>query len=316
MGVLDWFKPAPAIDAALRQRIDQAVVAIDPLIRQVSGHERKLAPVVQHALDYCASIAARIPGPFAINRAAFVADPLVHALFSTADGIDKMLATSQCVREHLQELTLDSGQCCALLGMRIHEKAGFGAQLDGELVRTDVAQKTLYFTDHTLAEPSPDADAARQRLRDMLFEGLVKGIAAHVTDVRAEHAGLTQEQAIAQAKARAGLEDSPEAHTRRLAGLHDRLTATADALQPKNLLDTLVAALAAPEPFLRLDPIELSVDRAGVIHSEGKEADTLQFAELTTRDLRRWVVILALINRDDARHALERFDTARHYIVI
>ena len=316
MGVLDWFKPAPAIDAALRQRIDQAVIAIDPLIRQVSGHERKLAPAARHALDYCESIAARIPGPFSINRAAFVADPLVHALFSSADGIDKMLATSQCVREHLQELTVSKGQCCALLGMRIHEKAGFGAQLDGEIVRTDVAQKTLYFTDHTLAEPSPDASAARQRLRDILFEGLIKGIAAHVTDVRAEHAGLTQEQAIAQAKARAGLADSPEAHTRRLASLHDRLTATADALQPKNLLETLAAALAAPEPFLRLDPIELSVDRSGVITSADGEADTLHFAELTTRDLRRWVVILALINRDDARLALERFDTARHYIVI
>ncbi len=256
MGFFNWFRTAPPVDPVVRLHINQAIGAVDPLIRQVAGNERKLAPVVRHALDYCASIAARIPGPFAINRAAFVTDPLVHALFSTADGIDKMLATSQCVREHLQTLTATSGQCCALLGMRIHEKAGFGAQLDGELVRTDVAQKTLYFTDHTLAEPRPDADATRQRLRDTLFEGLIKGIAAHVTDVRAEHAGLTQEQAMAQARARAGLEDSPETHTRRLASLHDRLTATADALQPKHLLETLAAALAAPEPYLRLDPIE------------------------------------------------------------
>jgi hypothetical protein len=314
MGLFDWLKPAPSLDAALRARIDQTVTAIDPLIRQVGGYERKLAPAVQHALAYCEGIATHIPGPFAVNRAAFVSDPLVHALFGSADAIDHMLATSQCVHEHLSQMTMDTGQCCALLGMRLHEKAGFGAQLDGETVHADVAQTTLYFTDHTLAEPSADLPAARQRLRAVLFDSIVKGIAAHVGDVRAEHAGLSQEKAIAQAKVRAGLEK--ETHTRRLASLHERLTATADALQPRNLLETLTAALAAPEPFLHLDPVQLSVDRAGIITHGNQDADMLHFAELTSRDLRRWVVILALINREDAHHALERFETARHYIVI
>lgn len=314
MGFFDWLKPAPPIDAALRQRIGYAAAAIDPLIRQVGGYEKKLAPAVQHALAYCEGIANRIPGPYEVNRAAFVSDPLVHALFGSADAIDNMLATSQCVREHLSQITMETGQCCALLGMRIHEKTGFGAELEGDIVRADVAQTTIFFSDHTLAEPSPDLPSARLRLREVLFDGIIKGVAAHVGDVRAEHAGLSQEKAIAQAKLRAGLEQA--AHTRRLDSLHERLTATTDALQPKQLLETLAAALAAPEPFLHLDPVELTVDRSGVLTHCDKEADTLHFAELTSRDLRRWVVILALINREDAHRALERFDTARHYIVI
>lgn len=314
MGFFDWLKPAPTLDAALRERIDEAAAAIDPLIRQVHGYEKKLAPALQHALDYCEDIAVRIPGPIAVNRGAFVSDPLVHALFGSADGIDQMLATSQCVRDHLSQMTLESGQCCALLGMRIHEKKGFGAALSGEIVRADVAQTTLYFSDHTLAEPTRDEASARQRLRDVLFDGIVKGIAAHVGDVRTEHASLAREKAMTQAQVRARLE--PETHTRRLASLHEQLTATADALQPGALLDTLATALTAPEPFLHLDPVDLSVDRAGVISKDAKDADTLHFVELTSRDLRRWVVILALINREDAHRALERFDTARRYMVI
>jgi hypothetical protein len=316
MGFLDWLKPSPPLDTTTRALIEQAATAVEPLIKQVGGYERKLAPAVQHAIAYCEDIAARIPGPFGISRAAFVTDPLVHALFGSADAIDNMLATSQCVREHLPRMTVTAGQCCALLGMRLHEKSGFGSKLEGGTVQADVAQKTLYFSDHTLAEPSADVAAARQRLRDLLFDGLVKGIAAHVTDVRAEHAGLHQEQAIAQAKARAGLEDVQAAHTRRLDSLRERLTATADALQPKNLLDALITSLSVPEPFLRLDPVDITVDRAGIITSGGEDANTLHFAELTSRDLRRWVVILAHINSDDARHALERFETARHFIVI
>lgn len=316
MGILDWLKPTPTLDPATERLIRQAVAAVDPLIGQVSGHERKLAPAVRHAIDYCAGIAERIPGPIEISRAAFAAEPLVHALFGSADAIETMLATSQCVRTHLSAMTLNGGQCCALLGMRHREKAGFGVELAGDIVRTDVPQRTLYFTDHTLAEPTPDPAGARARLRDVLFDGLLKGFADHLADVRAEHADLHKEQVIASAKARAA--GHMETHTRRLESLRQQLSATADALRPERLLDTLTAALSDPTPYLQLDPVCVSVDRTGIITdtSPTGAADTLHFAELTGRDKRRWVVILVLINRDDARRAIERLTEANRLIVI
>jgi hypothetical protein len=316
MGLFDWLKPPPPIDAATQERIEHAVATVDPLIKQVGGYERKLLPAVQRAIHYCDDIAARIPGPFEISRAAFAADPMVHALFSSADVIEEMLARSQCVREHVLELSMATGQCCALLGMRHREKSGFGAELTGEIVRMDVPQKTLYFSDHTLAEPSRDLPSVRRRLSRLLYDGLLKSFAAHVADVRAEQEGLHRDQAIANACVRSG--NNPEIHTRQLETLREQLRATSDALQPERLLDTLAASLANPEPHLRLDPVSISVDRTGVITGMGGdgEGETLHFAELTTRDQRRWVVILASIERDEARRALERFDTARRYIVI
>lgn len=318
MGLFDWLRPAPPLDAASLALVEQATAAVDPLIRQVPGHERRLAPALQHAQAYCADIATRIPGPYEISRAAFAADPLMHALFGSADDIELMLAKSQCVREHLPAMTVATGQCCALLGMRHREKAGFGVALEGEVVRSDVPQKTLYFTDHTLAEPSPDLAAARLRLRDVLFDGLLKGFAAHVADVRAERDSLHRDHATVHACVRSG--NDPETHTRRLAALEERLRATADALEPARLLDTLIETLAQPEAQLHLDPVSIRVDRSGVITGRGEaaagEGDTLHFAELTNRDQRRWVVILAHIERDEARRAIERFEQANRYIVI
>lgn len=320
MGLFDWLKPSPPLDAATQAGIEHAVTTVEPLIKQVGGYRDKLAPAVRRALDYCDDIADRIPGPFEISRAAFAADPMVHALFGSADDIETMLARSQCVREHLMEISLGSGQCCALLGMRHREKAGFGVEMAGEIVRVDAPQKTLYFTDHTLAEPSPDLAAARARLRLALFDGLLKSFAAHVTDVRAAHDDLYKEQAIesAWARSRGGQDRGPESHTRRLDELRGRLQATVDALHPAQLLDTLAGCLAAPEPYLRLDPVQVSVDRAGIITGTGAagSGDTLHFAELTSRDQRRWVVILARIEREEARRALERLEAARRYIVI
>lgn len=312
MGLFDWLKPRPAIDAPLQAKIDQAALAIDPLIKQINGYARKLAPAVEHALAHCRDIAAQIPGPYEISRAAFGSDPLVHALFASADAIEQMFATSQCVREHFPQMALGTGRCCALLGMRLHEKARFGAQLEGEIVRTDVPQKTLYFSDHTLAEPAPDEAAARLRLADALFDGMIKAIAEHVEDVRAERAGLDREKAFASAQARAG----HSIHGRTIESLQERLAATCDALQPQRLLETLTAALEQPETLLRLEPIELCVDRTGIIRDGGAAGDVLRFARLTSRDPRHWVVLLASLDHTDVRRALERFETARHFIVI
>ncbi|MCX8018490.1 MAG: hypothetical protein N2690_11415, partial [Rhodocyclaceae bacterium] len=211
------------------------------------------------------------------------------------------------------------GECCALLGMRHREKTSFGARLTGEIVRLDEPQRALYFTDHTLAEPSPSLPAARARLRVAMFEGLVKGFAAHVADVRAQRHDLEQAEAIEAAQLRSrGAQSTLSSPTRRLDELRARLAATAEALQPEGLLEALAECLAHPEPFLRLEPIEISVDRNGIITSPGAagEGDTLHFAELTSRDQRRWVVILARIRQEEARRAIERIEAARRYIVI
>ncbi len=317
MGLFDWLRPAAPLDHATQALVDRAVDTVEPLLKTLPGYGRKLAPPVRHAFDYCERLALAIPGPIPITRSAFASEPLVHALFGSADDIGTMLGRSQCVRTHLVNIDgLVAGQCCALLGMRHHEKAGFGAGLTGQVLRTDEPQRTLYFTDHTLAEPSPDLAAAHRRLARVMFDGLLKGFVAHVAEVRAERRQLREEQALARAL-RTSHADC-ESHTRRQAALQERLRHTADALQPPRLMETLADYLAAPEESLRLDPIKLCVDRAGIIvNSDDKpaNADTLRFVELTSRDQRRWVVMIVQVDRDEARAAVQRLEEARRNIV-
>jgi hypothetical protein len=313
--MLDWLKPSPRIDAATLALVARATAAVDPLLKSLPGHERTLAPAVRRAFDYCRELAQAIPGPIPITRAAFASEPLVHALFGSADDIEAMLGRSQCVRTQLLDpARLADGQCCALLGMRRREKTGFGARLTGEVLRVDEPQKVLYFTDHTLAEPSPDLATAYQRLAERMFDGLLKGFGDHVNEVRAERKQLRNEEAMAQVFAA-----EPAAHTRRLTELRDRLRAAADALQPPRLIETLADYLGNPQASLRLDSIKLAVDRGGVIVNAGDTdvpADTLRFVELTTRDQRRWVVLIAHIDPAEARTAVARLQEAQRHIVI
>jgi hypothetical protein len=315
MGLFDWLRPPAVLDAQTAALIGRAIATVDPLLQTVGGHERILAESVRHAFDYCERVAMAIPGPFEISRAAFATDPLVHALFGSADDVEQMLARSQCVRDYLAgHAVVPPGQCCAMLGMRRHVTAGFGSRVAGEIIVHDEPQKTLSFADHTLAEPSPDLDGAHRRLAEAMFDGLLKGFVAHVDEVREERQELRDEQSIARAHARS---EGPESHTRRLAELQERLRETVDALSPARLLETLAAYLAAPEASLRLDPVQLAVDRFGVIvDADDPHADILRFVELTTRDLRRWVVMTVRIDREEARAAVEHFDERSRYIVI
>jgi hypothetical protein len=109
-----------------------------------------------------------------------------------------------------------------------------------------------------------------------------------------------------------------EDHTRRLETLSERLHASRDAMQPERLREALIDTLSCPEPHLSLAPVSVTVDRFGIIAGpdSGQGGDTLHFMELAARDKRRWVVMLAIINRDEVREALERLETARRYIVI
>ena len=316
MGLLDWLRPKPPPDPAVLAHIEQAVTAVDPLLRQVGNHVDILAPAVESAYAYCDQLALAIPGPFNINRAAFATDPLIHALFGSAEDIEAMLATSQCVRDYLTGSIVPPEQCWALLGMRPKITAGFGSRLSGELIQHDEPQKTLNFTDHTLAEPSPDLDRAHRLLADRMFAGLLKIFVDHLDTIRAERQDLQDAASIERARARGA---GPEAHTRRLDELLERLRATADTLQPDSLIHTLAAHLAAPAASLRLEPVKLWVDRCGVLVEDlaGRDnADLLRFVELTTRDQRRWVVMVVRIDYDEARAAIERFDARRRYIVI
>lgn len=317
MGILSglgrWMGAAPPLDEATRQAIERAVGIVDPLLKTVAGYERKLAPAVSDALAYCARLAADIPGPVDISGRSFSADPLVHALFSTPGDIVEMMGRSR----ELREFMADPGQCLAdecfaLLGMRQRETAVMGMALHGDVVQSDVPQRLLHFADHTLGELGGDCQTTRRRLQATAFDGLARGFANCVGDLRQERHDARAAWNMEQAGAAAGRAE------RRLA-LEERQRQAIASLDPEHLLQALAEWLAAPQERLYLKPTRVTVDRMGVItpdSREGGSVSTLDFPELVGRDRRHWIVLLARISRQDAQEALRRQQEANRYLLI
>ncbi len=323
--IADFLKPSPAPAPKVLKVLDQVGEIVDPLLKSASGFERQLAPAVEHVLGYCEGLIAALPGPIDIDRQAFSGDPLVHALFATADDIDQMLGRSQAVRDFLAEPQCwESEYFYALFAARRQQKTQLGIGQRGDILQNDVPQTVVYFCDQTLVEPHCNLEVTLENLRCRGLESLLRTFHDHVEALRNERDGLRADVSMQRAHLTVLRGKSPgpefETHTRHLAELDARLREKAASLMPDQLLAALVDYLREPEASLSLSSVSVTVDRLGVV-SEQSDDDinlhTLKFPEFRGRDKRNYMAMLARIRRDEAQAAVDLMqDQRRRYMII
>ncbi|MDR2188775.1 MAG: hypothetical protein LBE62_12135 [Azonexus sp.] len=318
------FKPTPPPDPALRKMLAWAREQVDPTLRAAGNFDKRLTQPLAHAIDYCAGLIDALPGSVAIDHRAFADDPLVHALFATADDIRQMLGRSQAVRDFLASpASWQADHFHALLVARRQEKTQLGMKRVGDVIENDVPLRLLFFSDQTLIEPHCELESLCQRLRHRALESLFQTFQAHLDALRQERDGLSAESAAERSHLTVlrGAADGPAhaVHTRHLTEVDLRLRAAIASLLPDPLLDALGDFLLAPEAALRLAPFSVSVDRLGIICQPGDNANvqTLSFPELSSRDQRRHLVMLARVNRAEAAEAVAAVrDQQRRFALI
>ena len=319
-------RPTPPPEADAMSALKRIAGIVEKSLPTEPGFERMLAPRVRNALDYCNGLVAQLPQPLGIERTAFASQPLVHALFASADDIDAMIGQSPALHDHvLAGEGACAEECFALLAARREEKSVLGVEREGDLVRTDVPQRLLHFSHHNLSLIADSADQAQRRLREAALDGLIKTFAAHVRRLRGEQDALRQERALATTRNRLSKQHSDATdearYSRTIASLDERLGRNADALLPKHQIEALADFLATPEEALRVETVALHVDRSGrIIESKATHPDgatRLQLTELISRDRRRHVILPVRFSRRIALQALERTRRERaRFIVI
>ena len=320
----DLLRPAPPPPPEVGAALARVGELVDPLLRSVGSFETRLAEPVGHALDYCERLVGDLPGPLEISHRAFANDPLVHALFATADDIPQMLGRSQAIRDFLEQpYSHEADHFYAMFAARRQEKHQLGLAQQGELIRNDVPQTVLYFSSQTLIEPNCALDNTRLGLCGKAFDSLLHTFRAHVEALRHERDGLRSDLARERshlALLHAGNDKPAQAvATRHVSELDDQLRTTAESLMPEHLLPALVDYLQRPELALRLTPVSIAVDRLGVEYAPGEDNDnvhTLNFPELTARDRRLHLAMLARIRREEAQTAVDRMRDQQHRFMI
>jgi hypothetical protein len=282
---------------------------VDKTLVAAPGFTVRLAEPVAHARKFCAQLVDALPPTVTIDRQSFASDPLVYALFASADDIGAVLAASGQVRDYLASpQSRQEGSFVALMAARRVDKRVFGVALQGEIVTTDVAQTLLQFSNQTVILPADDPDSARDTFLDATFDSLLLTFAGHLARLREDYKSLRIEREVERARQCSQPTGTGAAFPERcIATLDERLQQQFQSLQPEAIIAELADFLMQPEQALSLDPVRLWVTRRGVIQeadSHDADASPILFMELKSRDRRRHLVLPVRVRCDEARRAL------------
>jgi len=277
----------------LASSIERAVNRVEPHLKQIGGYPRIFRKPVASALEYSRRLAATIPGPVEINRAAYVQAPFVHALFPSVDFIQEGLCSSQAMRDfHGQNPA--TRDIYALMGMRRWEKTTLGMELLGQAVRKDVLQNVIYFTSHTLENPSATVAETIEKTSWSFFDKLIDLVAKKIEARKQEKSDLLREKDWLTARLHEADGQTRPALVEEMAKLLSQTQQVSASLDLPNYVHDFEAVLLNPEQYLRLEPTSMYLDAMGIRREPGAGApdQAVEFNDLIGFDRRQWTVTL------------------------
>ena len=175
MGFFDWMFAAggQCDDPQLLSAVDRVLQGVDPRLKFVDGARERLRPAVQQALSFAREAVGALPPSLVLAPDNWGRVPLLRTMFARPTDIEMMISRSQDLKEFLA--SADSEGVETLFGVVAAtrtERTVLGVSMEGEMLRQDVVQKTLGFSDFRLAGFAVSEAVTRRRLEDFVLEQL------------------------------------------------------------------------------------------------------------------------------------------------
>ena len=164
--------------------IESVVDDTDSRIRLVPGYKKKLQNVIHSSLEFADDLVSQIPASIEVSRSTFTTDPYVNAFFTNVSDLRSIFSRSSEIQDFMDDFHDDSAQCCALLCMDRAEKTVMGMEVSGNMVKKDVLQVAVSFSDHRIYSPAPSEPETRDGLKHCLFQGLVTQALERIASLR------------------------------------------------------------------------------------------------------------------------------------
>jgi len=291
--------------------VERVVDGTDSRIRLVSGYRSKLQDVIRSSLAFADELVEQIPGGIEVNRHTFVTDPYVNAYFANVSDIRNIFSQSSEIRDFLEGYgDNDAMECCALLCMHMSEKTVLGMELSGDILRKDVRQVALNFSDHRIYSPAPRERETRQGLKRCLFDGLVTNALERITRMRMKNYTLGSElqvlksrqrrqQTAMQKSADAALAAGYRETTRQLEKLEAEL-AKAPLATPQAAMEQVLTVFKNPEEFVRLRKFSRRLNKMGILVGDDTQqrCNEINLTEVTIGESDPRIVTLAKFPRN------------------
>jgi len=296
--------------AAVLNTVESVVDGTDSKIRLVPGYKKKLQDIILSSLEFADDLVNRIPQAIEVSDRTFVSDPYVNAFFTNITDLQSVFSHSSEIQDYLEAVHYENAGCCALLCMRRTEKTVMGMELSGNMLKRDVRQVAVSFSDHRIYSPASCESDTREGLRNCLFQGLVTNALEHIMSLRLAGHRLQSKRQMLHAKLRRYQQKTSEVQqdakaTAKIAqlieetGLELRKTEEqmleTPLLTPQVVLEQVIKVFSRPEDFVQTRGFSLRLNKMGIKISDNspEPANKLKLTEVTIGNELPRVVTLA-----------------------
>ncbi|MFJ4290918.1 hypothetical protein ACIP1U_14185 [Cupriavidus sp. NPDC089707] len=250
MTILNWLRrrgkhPDGAREAA-RAALAERVTRLCPYVRLVGGYRKRLAPALAIADRYVRDVVAGLPPASAASEATWNSDPYIHAFFGTPQDVMPVFSRSPDLRDYFSGSATAAEAYC-VLGMDKHERRTLGVALEGDVMRTEVPQTTVSFTDHRVRICAATEAALREEIACRMLDQFALQALAEIAGGTSRRDRIEREQTLLTT--RLHLLEKQGVGMRSVLGERDETQADESARLREQVAqnEAALAALGAPE---------------------------------------------------------------------
>lgn len=282
----------------LWEAVDLVVRLSHPNIHYVPHYRKKLMPAVEHTLKYADDQIAQLPGAISIKTDSYTADPLMRTVFSDGIHFRNFFSEQLELKDFFQKTNAHG--CCALLVMTRKERKILGVEMDGEIMKRDVLQTSVDFSDHQIVAPMISEEETRKELSLRALALLaahslenILSLIAWKKEMETEKRVLEVKLQLRHARVRSrnslfpNLSDKDETDEASL--ILEQLDlkiaqVRAELDEPEDYLNKVADMLYHPEQFLKAEPVRIIVNDMNIIvdRESHKRSDEIRFTEFST----------------------------------
>ena len=332
------FGPPAVKDEAEQQLIDEMIEMIvdtvEPKVRLRANYATKLKGCVRATIAYLRSIGKTPLEPVLLTRASWSEDARVNAFFARADDVPAFLGRSKELRAFFDDAA-NAGveDAFALLGMKKEEKTIFAPRFEDGMLKQEVAQTAVNFSDHRLVAPAATEQQTRLEIGRRIIRRLAQVALERIIALDEKAVDLQQQKGYLGTRlrmlhlARDGMEgivDDPATIGEQIRAVERSLKETVESyIETKSSLATLDGYIGLidevfshPEAHVTLTQGEVRINRAGikVAHDAEEGHHALTLAEITVGEKLRGVIALVRCPRSELPPKEDLIANAERYL--
>ena len=294
------------------------VEAVEPRVRLRSGYRKKLAEGVRITVAHLRELGRFPLAPILLSRAAWAVDPYVRTFFANQAEVTDCIARSHDVRRFFEEHP-DCNEAYALLGMKRTERQVLAPGREAGVIRQDVSQTTVSFSEHRFLAPAADEALARLDVGRRIVQRLAQLVLVRIVAIDQRGKDLQFHQAYLLMKwrmlqhGRNGMQvlvSDPASIEQQMAEVDRELKETTENYhEAKRSLSTLDgyidhinAVLSHPEQQVGIERVHMRVSLLGIkvdAPTSDEPTNELELTDLFIGEGLRATVALVRIPREE-----------------